>query len=132
MAGGSHGGGRAPLLAVTVVTPRRLFSAPSPLEAINAQAQLAEDLGAEVLRVEGRHVAATLAQLARERHVTQIVIVQPTRSHWDCPLYGSVVNQLLRFPIGANIHVVRAASTITPGLNRTGQSGKEWERWLDR
>ncbi len=101
---------KAPLLAVTVVTPRRLLPSHSPAaELLSEQMRLAEDLGAEVIRVEGRAIAAALAQVARERHVTQIVIGQPTRSRWHNMLYGSVVNQLLRYPIGADIHVVPAS-----------------------
>jgi two-component system sensor histidine kinase KdpD len=98
---------KASLLAVTVVTPRRLFSAPPPSkEALSEQIRLAEDLGAEVIQMEGHNIAAALAQVAREQHVTQIVIGQPTRSRWHYLLYGSVVNRLLREPIGADIHVV--------------------------
>jgi two-component system sensor histidine kinase KdpD len=104
---------KAPLLAVTVVTPRRLFVAPPSREALSEQMRLAEDLGAEVIRVEGRNIAAALAQIARERHVTQIVIGQPTRSFWHYLLYGSVVNRLLREPIGADIHVVPAGRQRT-------------------
>ncbi len=99
---------KAPLLAVTVVPPRRLFAAPISKEALSEQIRLAEDLGAEVIRVEGRNIAAALAQVAREQHVTQMVIGQPTRSRWHYLLYGSVVNRLLREPIGADIHVVPA------------------------
>lgn len=100
---------KASLLAVTVVTPRRLIPAHSPAaEQLSEQIRLAEDLGAEVIRVEGRHIASALAQVAREHHVTQVVIGQPTRSRWHYLLYGSVVNQLLREPIGADIHVVPA------------------------
>ncbi|HEY7349296.1 MAG TPA: universal stress protein [Ktedonobacterales bacterium] len=97
---------KAPLLAVTVVTPRRFLPAHSPaVEQLSEQIRLAEDLGAEVLRVEGHDIAASLAKVARERHITQIVIGQPTRSRWHYLLYGSVVNRLLREPIGADIHV---------------------------
>lgn len=100
---------KAPLLAVTVVTPRRLLPPHSPAaEQLIEQMRLAEDLGAEVLRVEGTDIAATLARVARERHITQIVIGQPTRGWWHYLLYGSVVNRLLRYPIGADIHVVPA------------------------
>jgi two-component system sensor histidine kinase KdpD len=100
---------KASLLAVTVVTPRRLIPAHSPAaEQLSEQIRLAEDLGAEVIRVEGRNIASALAQVAREQHVTQIVIGQPTRSRWHYLLYGSVVNRLLREPIGADIHVVPA------------------------
>ncbi|HEU5369454.1 MAG TPA: universal stress protein [Ktedonobacterales bacterium] len=98
---------KAPLLAVTVVTPRRILPAHSPaVEQLNEQIRLAEDLGAEVLRVEGYDIVASLAQIARERHITQMVIGQPTRSRWHDLLYGSVVNRLLREPIGADMHVV--------------------------
>jgi two-component system sensor histidine kinase KdpD len=100
---------KAPLLAVTVVTPRSLLPAHSPGAAqLSEQMRLAEDLGAEVIRVEGRNIAAALAQVAQERHITQIVIGQPTRSFWHYLLYGSVVNRLLRYPTGADIHVVPA------------------------
>lgn len=100
---------KAPLLAVTVVTPRRLLPAHSPaVEQLSEQIRLAEDLGAEVIRVEGRDIAAALAQVGRERRVTQIVIGQPTQSRWHYLLYGSVVNRLLRETIGADIHVVPA------------------------
>jgi two-component system sensor histidine kinase KdpD len=98
---------KAPLLAVTVVTPRRFLPSHSPAaEQLSEQMRLAEDLGAEVIRVEGRNIAAALAKVAQERHITQVVIGQPTKSFWHYLLYGSVVNRLLRYPIGADIHVV--------------------------
>jgi len=100
---------KASLLAVTVITPKRLLPSHSPdMESLSEQMRLAEDLGAEVVRIEGHDIAAALAQVARERHITQIVIGQPTRSRWHYLLYGSVVNRLLRYPIGADIHVVPA------------------------
>lgn len=105
---------KAPLLAVTVITSGRLLSSGHPAaKALSEQMRLAEDLGAEVIRVEGRAVAAALAQVAKERHITQIVIGQPTHSWWHNLLYGSVVNQLLRYPIGADIHVVPAVRQQT-------------------
>jgi two-component system sensor histidine kinase KdpD len=99
---------KAPLLAVTVVCSRRLLGgALEPSEpSRTALIRLAEDLGAEVIRVEGCAVAAELARIARERHVTQIVIGQPTRSRWQELLVGSVVNRLLRASTGADIHLV--------------------------
>jgi len=105
---------KASLLAVTVVTPRGMLPSHSPpAESLSEQMRLAEDLGAEVIRVEGHNIAAALAQVARERHITQMVIGQPSRSRWHNFLYGSVVNQLLRYPIGAAIHVVPEGRTRT-------------------
>lgn len=93
----------ASLLAVVVVPPG---SAGTTADALKAHIRLAEDLGAEVLTPEGRDVAATLAETAREHHVTQIVIGQPTRSPLQEFLRGSTVNRLLRAATGADIHVV--------------------------
>jgi two-component system sensor histidine kinase KdpD len=93
---------KAPLLAVTVVRPGQAQDD----HALTNQMRLAEDLGAEVLKVEGRDVAAELTRIAHERHITQIVIGQPERSRWRELLFGSVANRLLRAPTGADIHVV--------------------------
>jgi two-component system sensor histidine kinase KdpD len=99
---------KAPLLAVTVTRPSPRFFRPDPQagDPLSEPVRLAEDLGAEVIRVAGRDVAAELARVARERHVTQIVIGQPTRSRWQEVLFGSVANRLLREPTGADVHVV--------------------------
>ncbi|MBA3823365.1 MAG: universal stress protein [Ktedonobacterales bacterium] len=93
---------RAPLLAVTV-SPTR---GEPQSKAVQDLVRLAHDLGAEVIMAVGRDVATTLAQVAHEYHVTQIVIGQPSRSRWQEFLRASVVNRLLRLPTGADIHVV--------------------------
>jgi two-component system sensor histidine kinase KdpD len=98
---------KAPLLAVTVIPPGwKTNASPKEKQVLEEYLRLAEDLGAEVLSVEGGNVAATLARVSREQHVTQIVIGQPTSSPWFARLRGSIVNRLLRYPIGADIHVV--------------------------
>ena len=94
---------KAPLLAVTVEMPRLAGTEDRQLK---EHLRLAEDLGAEVVRVQGHDIAAELARVARERHVTQIVIGQPGRSRLREMVFGSVVNRLLRLPTGADIHVV--------------------------
>ena len=101
---------KAPLLAVTVTPPRwRVLASGSERQEMEEYLRLAEDLAAEVLSVEGSDVAATLARVAREQHVTQIVIGQPTSGSWYARLRGSIVNRLLRYPIGADIHIVPSA-----------------------
>ncbi|WIG59342.1 MAG: Osmosensitive K+ channel histidine kinase KdpD [Ktedonobacterales bacterium] len=99
---------KAPLLAVTIVRPSRRLGRGAVREsaALKEHLRLAEDLGAEVIQREGCNVAETLAAIAHERHVTQIVIGQPTRGMWSERFGGgSVVNRLLRLPTGADIHV---------------------------
>jgi two-component system, OmpR family, sensor histidine kinase KdpD len=94
---------KAPLLAVTV---EGRHQSPEEERAFKEMLLLADDLGAEVVQVNGRNIASELARVARAYHVTQIVIGQPTRTRWDEFRRPSVVNRLLRLPTGADIHVV--------------------------
>lgn len=98
---------KAQLLAVGVVPPGTLSTRNEDTALIEAR-QLAEDLGAEVLFVEGADVAAALAALATERHVTQIVLGRPDpRPWWQDVLRPSLAQRLLRFPLHADIHLVQ-------------------------
>jgi two-component system sensor histidine kinase KdpD len=76
------------------------------LQRIEDHALLAEDLGAEVIRASSRDIARTLVELAREHQVTQLVLGQPARSHWEELLRGSIINRLLRLSTEMDIHLV--------------------------
>jgi len=73
---------------------------------LEENAQLAEDLGAEVLRLSGYNIAETLVKVAREQQVTLIVLGMPARRWWEEVLRGSTVNRLLRMRSGIDIHLV--------------------------
>lgn len=76
------------------------------LRRIEEHTRLAEDLGAEVIRLSSSDIAKTLVQIAKERQVTQIVLGQPARSWWEEVLRGSIVNRLLRLSSHVDIHLV--------------------------
>lgn len=97
---------KAPVLAVSVVPPARGGQQAPPSPELECNIRLAEDLGEEVLLVPGRDVVAELERIARERHVTQMVIGQPGRSRRSEFWRRSIVNRLLRLPLGADIHIV--------------------------
>ena len=73
---------------------------------LEEHAQLAEDLGAQVIRTQSKDIARTLVALAKEHQVTQIVLGQPARSWWEEALRGSTVNRLLRLSTEMDIHIV--------------------------
>lgn len=73
---------------------------------LEEHAQLAEDLGAQVIRTQSNDIAHTLVSVAREHQVTQIVLGQPARSWWEEALRGSTVNRLLRLSTEMDIHIV--------------------------
>jgi two-component system, OmpR family, sensor histidine kinase KdpD len=79
---------------------------------IEEHAVLAEDLGAEVIRSASNDIALTIAEIAKQRHVTQIVLGQPTHNRWEVFLYGSVTNRVLRLTTDADIHLVPLHRTI--------------------
>ncbi len=66
----------------------------------------AEDLGATVIRTQSKDIAFTLAELVKERQVTQIVLGQPARSRWEELIRGSITNRLLRLNTNVAIHLV--------------------------
>jgi two-component system sensor histidine kinase KdpD len=97
---------KAPLLAATVRSSRLPYGSHAEDSALQGYVNLAEDLGAEVIQLEGTGVAAAIAALVRDRHVTQIVLGQPTRPRLFGLFGHSVVHELLRLPTGAEIHIV--------------------------
>jgi len=66
--------------------------------------QLADDLGATVVRLRG-HIVDELVAYAQAHNVTQVVIGHPTHSRWYEFLHGSVSRDLLRRLPGVDIHV---------------------------
>jgi len=76
------------------------------LRRLEEHALLAEDLGAEVIRTSSSDIARKLVEIARERQVTQLVLGQPARSHWEELIRGSIINRVLRLSTGIDIHLV--------------------------
>lgn len=76
------------------------------LRRLEEHAVLAEDLGAEVIRTSSPDIARKLVEIAHERQVTQLVLGQPARSHWEELIRGSIINRLLRLDTGIDIHLV--------------------------
>ena len=73
---------------------------------LEEHAVFAEDLGAEIIRTSSRDIAKTLVEVAHERQVTQLVLGQPARSHWEELIRGSIINRLLRLSTDIDIHLV--------------------------
>ncbi len=73
---------------------------------LEEHAIFAEDLGAEVIRTSSRDIAKKLVEVAREHQVTQLVLGQPARSHWEELLRGSIINRVLRLGTHIDIHLV--------------------------
>jgi two-component system sensor histidine kinase KdpD len=68
--------------------------------------QLAQAMGAEVVKLAGTDIAAELRRFARERGVTLLIAGQSRRSRWHRWRYGSVVERLTHNSEGLDVLVV--------------------------
>jgi two-component system sensor histidine kinase KdpD len=71
--------------------------------------QLAQSLGAEVVKLEGNDVAQTLIRFAAERGVTLAIVGETRRSRWYRLRRGSIVDRLLAGRTGLDVLVISGA-----------------------
>ncbi len=68
--------------------------------------RFAEDLGAHVVRTQGKAVAAAVAQVVREKHITQVVFGRSAQTGWKRYLYLSAIHRFLRDAPPVDVHIV--------------------------
>jgi len=94
--------------AVYVETPPAEPARMNPADhaALIENINLAEELGANVVKLRARRVADALIEFARREGITHVVFGQSARSRWDILLHGSVINRFLSEVRGATVQVV--------------------------
>lgn len=95
---------KAPLVVVNVRGQAQSLT-PDDEANLKSNMELAEDLGAEVVTIENGDVVQALARLARERHITQIVVGKTQRSRLKETLRPSVSRRLMD-AVAQDVHVV--------------------------
>ena len=73
---------------------------------LNGHYQLAKQLGAEVVALEGNSVSEELARWANDNHVTQVFVGYPRRTKLETLLRGSTVNKLIDKLKDTDIHLI--------------------------
>jgi two-component system sensor histidine kinase KdpD len=68
--------------------------------------RLAEDLGAEVIRLRGRNVAEALVGYAETSNVAHLVLGESNKNRWQEMLRGSIVHEIIRRSHAVDVHVV--------------------------
>jgi two-component system sensor histidine kinase KdpD len=66
----------------------------------------AENMGAQVLRANGKSVAGEVAKLVREKHITQVVFGRSAQVGWRKYLYLSAIHKFLRDAPAVDVHIV--------------------------
>jgi two-component system sensor histidine kinase KdpD len=96
-------------IAVFVETPDLLRLSNEERDRRIALLRLAESLGAEAVTLGGSSVGEELANYARTRNVTRILIGRPRRPLWQRLFRPSTYGELLAGTSGVDIHVVGGA-----------------------
>jgi two-component system sensor histidine kinase KdpD len=94
--------------AVYVETPREAPGRIPPKfrDTLARNIQLAESLGATLVRVKADRAADGLIEFAKREGITHVVFGQTARSRWEIVLKGSTLNRFLEEVRGASVQVV--------------------------
>jgi two-component system, OmpR family, sensor histidine kinase KdpD len=79
---------------------------PADQRSLAANLQFAQDLGAIVVRARGRSVAHAVAELVREKRITQVIFGRTAVKGWKRFLYLTAVHRFLREAPAVDVHIV--------------------------
>jgi two-component system sensor histidine kinase KdpD len=93
-------------IAVYVETPADLRTSEDARARVAEHLRLAEQLGAETVRLSGENAAEEIAHYARSRNVTKIVVGKPGRARWHGSLRPTFLDELVRATPDIDIHLI--------------------------
>jgi two-component system sensor histidine kinase KdpD len=80
--------------------------APEDQRTLAQNLRFAENLGAKVVRSQGKNVAEVVARIVREKHITQVVFGRSAQSGWRKYFYLSAIHKFLRDAPPVDVHIV--------------------------
>lgn len=75
-------------------------------KSLEANLQLAESLGAKVVRLKGDSVSSTTAAFVRDKHITQVIFGRSAVGGWRKYLYMTAIHRFLREAPAVDVHIV--------------------------
>ncbi|MFZ0548834.1 MAG: sensor histidine kinase KdpD [Candidatus Promineifilaceae bacterium] len=120
-------------IAGYVETPGQGRLSDADEEQLTQTLQLAEELGAQTVRLNGQSVAETLVNYARSRNVTKIVAGKPLRPRWRDLWHGSIIDQIISRSQDMDVYVISGKSdVVAPSQAKQTDSRQpiEWQNYL--
>ena len=105
---------RAEWIAAYVETPLALRMSEADRERVAQNLQLAEQLGAETVRLSGENAAHEVILYARSRNVTKIVVGKPTHPRWRDLFRQPFLEEIVRGTPDIDIQVITGQERATP------------------
>lgn len=103
----------APFYGVYVANPDRFLTKNESLY-IETCEKLCREFGGQFIQIKSNNIPKAIAQVAREHHITQIVIGESQRSRWKILLQGSLTQQLVQLLKHIDLHIIATEQTDTP------------------
>lgn len=92
---------------------------------------LAEELGGQVVILEGRAVAPAVIEFARQNNVTKIIAGKPLRPRWRELFTGSTVDQIIRESGAIDVQLISGQAEVAPsGLPERLRPHRPFGRYL--
>jgi len=101
---------KARLYGLYVENPERFLTKEESLVLETCQ-HLIQEFGGEFIRIKTHNVAEGIAEISQQYHITQIVLGHTRKSRWELILKGSLINQLLKYLKGVDIHIIDGEKT---------------------
>ncbi len=101
----------AELIAVYVQSDRQQNRSFEEHEQVQESLELAQELGFEVVRLEGHDIVQEILEVARRRNASLVMVGKPIKPRWKELLFGSVVDELVRASGEIDIYVITAEAT---------------------
>ena len=79
---------------------------PQDQRSLEQNLRFARNLGAQIVRTKGLKVAEAVAQVVREKHITQVVFGRSAQTGWRRYLYLSAIHRFLRDAPPVDVHIV--------------------------
>ncbi|MCB9419398.1 MAG: sensor histidine kinase KdpD [Ardenticatenaceae bacterium] len=120
-------------IAVYVETPGHVNLPEADEDQAARTLRLAEELGAQTVRLTGNSVAKTLVDYALSRNVTKIVVGKPLHPRWREWLRGSIIDQVLDYSQDMDVYVISGKTeTARPSRIRpfTKRPLFKWQGYL--
>ena len=99
--------------AIYIETPRHIGLSQAQRDQIAHNLQLAEELGAKTFSIPGQTVAGSVLEYAHKHNITKIIAGKSVRPRWVELLYGSDVEQIIRYSGNIDVYVAVSYTHLT-------------------
>ena len=93
-------------IAAYVETPAQLRLPAEARDSVVQTLRLAEQLGAQTIRLSGPTMSEALLAYAHDRNVTRLIVGKPRRTRWQRVFLGSIVDTLVQGSGDIDVHVI--------------------------